>query len=144
MNDPAVKRPSTPAAIALAIMLLACMLIVTALALLAQGAVAYELPGDRRADLPGARTPAAAARNLVSEQSDARFETRRAMNRNVPAQSGRPVTTGAFVLGAEPTPAERALQDRVASSSAGGGFAAGGQLHVVVEGGAAADEPAQP
>lgn len=144
MNEPAVKRPRTPAAIALAIMLLACMLIVTALALLAQGAVAYELPADRLADPSGARAPAATARNPVSEQSDARLETRRTIDRSRPAQSGRHSVSGSFVLGAEPTPAERALQDRIASSSTGGGFAARGQLHVIVEGGAAADEPAQP
>lgn len=127
MTEPAAKRPRTPAAIALGVMLLACALIVTALALLAQGAVASEL-----------REPASAGRPIISDQTNAdpAPDSGAASSETSGEASwdGSSVLSGSFTLGALSSPQEQALEASVAASSAGGGFVAGGQIHVVVEG----------
>jgi hypothetical protein len=133
MTEPVAKRTRAPAAIALAIMLAACALIVTALALLAQGAVAAELRD----------TAPSAGRPLISDQTKERgLKGDQPPDANAPADRPAAVT-GSFTLGAAPSPAEQALEAAVAASSAGGGFVAGGQIHVVVED-RAAGETAQP
>lgn len=110
MSKPALPhaetRRSTPTAIALAIMLLACALILTALVVLAQGAVAAE-PEEtvrRQTDMQAASIPAAS-------------ET----------------VSGRFVLDASATADEQALAAQIESSSVGGGFVAGAELHVTIE-----------
>jgi hypothetical protein len=105
---------------------------VTALLLLAQGAVAYELPASD----PSLSEP----RQTIREPIDLR---RRAEGRVAPARAGRAETTGSFALGSEPTTEERALQARISESSSGGGFVAGGRIHVVVEGGSSAPATTQ-
>lgn len=137
MSKPAAAdRPRAAIAIALAIMLLACGLIVTALALLAQGAVATE----------GSTAPAAAAREFVSKQSDiadgSAVSPRRTPEERTHRGRGRSVVSGSFALGAEPTADELPLEARIAESSVGGGYIAEGRIHVVVAGAPA--DPAQP
>jgi hypothetical protein len=107
-------------------MLLACALIVTALALLAQGAVASE--------------PASAARPIISDQMNEEADPARSVDDVAGAASddaawdSASAVSGSFTLGAPSSPREQALEARVAASSAGGGFVAGGRIHVVVEG----------
>jgi hypothetical protein len=117
MTEPApAKRPRAPVAIPLAIMLIACLLIVTALVLIAQGAVARDAHAGRPA----------AGDGMVSERSEL-------------SAAATPSATleGRFVLGREPTMEERVLAARIATSSSGGGLAVGAEILVVVEGGSA-------
>jgi hypothetical protein len=110
MSKPALpdaeSRRSTPAAIALAIMLLACALILTALVVLAQGAVAAE--------------PDRTVRQQTEQQSN-----------DVPAE--HTTVAGHFTLDAAATADEQALAAQIEASSVGGGFVSGTELHVVIE-----------
>jgi hypothetical protein len=110
------KRPRAPIAISLAIMLIACFLIVTALVLIAQGAVARDSGAGRPLPEDGS----------VSARIDP-----------TPGETSPTTAAGAiegrFVLGRAPTPAERELAARIAESSTGGGVAIGDEIRVVID-----------
>ncbi len=101
------KRQSTPTAIALAIMLFACGLILTALVVLAQGAVADE--------------------PQTFSQRIERTATVEA------APQGGSIVSGRFDLRHAPTTEDLALAARIESSSLGGGFVSGAEIHVTIE-----------
>lgn len=117
------KRPRAPVAIPLAIMLIACLLIVTALVLIAQGAVARDAHAGRPAPEDNVED------GMVSQRIDA------AAPSAVLASQSRDAVEGRFVLGRAPTDEELALAARIASSSTGGGVVIGSEIRVVVEGG---------
>jgi hypothetical protein len=117
MSKPAASsapKRHTPTRIALGVMLLACGLMLTALVVLAQGAVAAE------------------AEQIVRQQTEASAQDQ-VQAEAQPAPQGGEIVSGRFVLGAAPTAQELALAQMIETSSVGGGFVAGAELHVTIE-----------